>query len=92
MCFEEYFRMFSSMICSEAGSGLPAGSLLACSFTSPPDMSQTIGSFSSQFLTKLLGTGVEPARAINAGDFKSPVSTIPPSEQKETLIKDIRVY
>lgn len=30
----------------------------------------------------LLGTGVEPARAINAGDFKSPVSTIPPSEQE----------
>lgn len=29
----------------------------------------------------MLGTGVEPARAINAGDFKSPVSTIPPSEQ-----------
>lgn len=30
----------------------------------------------------LLGTGVEPARAINAGDFKSPVSTIPPSEHR----------
>lgn len=28
----------------------------------------------------MLRTGLEPARAINAGDFKSPVSTIPPSE------------
>lgn len=28
----------------------------------------------------MLGTGVEPARAINAEDFKSSVSTIPPSE------------
>lgn len=28
----------------------------------------------------MLGTGVEPAPAINGKDFKSSVSTIPPSE------------
>ena len=32
-------------------------------------------------MLNMLGTGVEPAPAINGGDFKSPVSTIPPSEQ-----------
>ena len=37
------------------------------------------------FAISLLGTGVEPAPAINGGDFKSPVSTIPPSEQNRPL-------
>jgi hypothetical protein len=37
------------------------------------------------FAMRLLGTGVEPAPAINGGDFKSPVSTIPPSEQKTVV-------
>ncbi len=49
----------------------------------------------------MLGTGVEPARAINAEDFKSSVSTIPPSEQDinsqkllqiHVLLKKVRVY
>ena len=57
---------------------------------SPPSASQTFGSLSSQL--KLLGAGVEPARLIQPGDFKSPVSTIPPSKQvrlKSLLIKAI---
>src|SRR3990167_10381673 len=29
----------------------------------------------------MLGAGFEPARLIQPGDFKSPVSTVPPSEQ-----------
>ena len=39
-------------------------------------------------LYEMLGTGVEPAPAINGGDFKSPVSTIPPSEQNRKLTKN----
>lgn len=31
---------------------------------------------------EMLEAGVEPARVIHPGDFKSPVSTIPPPEQK----------
>ena len=34
----------------------------------------------------MLGTGVEPAPAINGEDFKSSVSTIPPSEQRKITL------
>ena len=33
----------------------------------------------------MLGAGVEPARLIQPGDFKSPVSTIPPSKRREVF-------
>lgn len=32
---------------------------------------------------RMLGVGLEPTRIIHPRDFKSPVSTIPPSKQKE---------
>ena len=39
------------------------------------------GSVCKLLSEKMLEVGVEPTPAINGGDFKSPVSTIPPSEQ-----------
>ncbi len=39
--------------------------------------------FRSILQAKLLGVGLEPTRFIQPGDFKSPVSTIPPSKQRE---------
>ncbi len=35
----------------------------------------------------MLGVGLEPTPVIHGGDFKSPVSTIPPSKQEEEILR-----